>query len=202
QLLVDLSHEATNLDRRLGAEGILEENSSRINLTTRRTVDWVGRASEGCIFRWSRGGGDYSEIRIDSSGDLEVTVDGGSTTEVIESDAFTSSNNIVVTWSMEPNPETTGASDARRSEVQILNLTSGVCLIHAWAHEAEAGTDSGTRWFGSREEEDEDRDGLNGDTCCVRLCSGFHSSTATREPWVGLSSRLAFVPSMETPQDT
>lgn len=186
-LVDDISGEATDLTQ--GTTSGYETNSTRANLTERRTVDFHGdqidNTEAGYMFKWDRGGGDYSAMRF-NSGTIDVTVDGGSNWEQWTPTDLNGADEWLVVWAMEPNPDTTGASDARRSEIHAFNLSQGDYDVFTWTHEAESGTGTGTLIFGASNTSDSDT--IAGDVLDIRLSSGFHSSAESYETWVAQST--------------
>jgi len=188
QLIVDDSGEDTDLTN--GTTYGSESNSTRANQTSTRTVnmhvDTVDDTEAGYIWSWDRGGGDYSALYFDGSGNVVFTVDGGTTTYSFDPAGLTgTAEEFLITWAMQPNKDTTGAFNTRRSEIRVWNLTNGTYENFVQTHPAETGTDTGTMYFGNSPTL---TDTIAGDVLEIRLSAAFQTATETYETFVAQSS--------------
>jgi hypothetical protein len=191
ELAVDDSGEATNLTA--GMTYAYESSSSRANLTTRRTVDVVidhdDTVASGTLWSWNRGS-DIDRININSGDTLTLFVDGSSIiTHTIENVSATTEE-FVISWAMEPNPDSANSSDAMRSELHVYNVDQDTYETSVATHAAPtAGV--GDLVFGAQ-----DTSGTgdyDGTITSMRLSSGFHSSTEMYETFVSQSSAPTLV---------
>lgn len=188
ELATDDSGVGTNLST--AANSAYESSSARANLINTRTVDCHvdshSNTTLGYLWTWDRGGGDYSSLRV-SLGNVIATWDGGVTEEVFSPGNITgASDEFVIVWTMEPYPDSQGASDARYSELHVFNLSQSLYEIHSWTHAAESGTATGDLIFGASDTSNSNS--YQGDVLEIRLSSALHSSAETFETFVNQSS--------------
>jgi len=156
-----------------------------------RTVDvrFFGAGTDvGGIWRHRQSSTLGSTARLDIStspanGTLVCYVNGSSAhTYTIASWPASTQEEFVVCWATEPNPETTGASDAYRSELQIWNVTTGEHEHTSFTHAAFQSSPSGQMIVGAISTTGSiDYDGLISE---FRVSKAFHSAVESYETFI------------------
>lgn len=200
-LEVDLSHQADNLS--VGTSSVYEASGARWDFTT---LPWavdvalvMNDTSAGYLYSRETGG---LGIRLQATaGDIEALVDGVVVATVTPVDAA-NEDEQVITWSMEANPLTTGASDAARSELRCYNRSSGGYVQHVVTH-AMPSAAAATAIWGARTTAG--ADAFDGQLLELRWSVGrFHPASETREDFVALTAppTLVFESRREVPVPT
>jgi len=136
-LTTDLSQVGTDLTSSAG--GGYELNSTRAQLITERTVTvrWTATAAEANKAIFVHGKQDQSDmtwaIGTDGTGIIVGHQNGA---QVISAAAAVGAKDYTISWSMRANPLTTGASDAKISELVIYNHTNATIEIVQATHVA------------------------------------------------------------------
>ena len=199
-LVTDLSGEATDLTGVIGG-GATEDPSSRSNLTTTRSVTYRGdidATDTGVMWRWERSGS-HSSMRLDGTGDIDITTDSGASTESYTILNLSGTEDLVITWTMELNPDTLGfGPDALRSELHVYNLDQSTYELHTWTHAVEASDAAGALFFGV--EDTGGTDLITADTFAIGMSSAFHSSDETYQTFVTQSSTPTLIGAEFRPQ--
>lgn len=199
----DLSHQADNLTA--GAGWVSEADSARWDeATLPLAVDVVCTANStdtGYLYshenalaglRVSIAAGPVVEVRVNAVLVASVAVTG----------IAGSREGLVISWSMEANPFTTGAADAVRSEVHVFNTTDGTHFQAAATHEVPVNS-SGAAVWGARTTAGGNV--YSGVMTTIRWSVGrFHPAAESREDFVGLTAApsLAFGERREVPVPT
>jgi hypothetical protein len=191
ELAIDDSGEDTNLTA--GMTYAYESSSARANLTTRRTVDIViehdDTVASGTLWSWNRSS-EIDRINLNSGDTITVFVDGSSIITHSIANVSATTEEFVISWAMEPNPDTIDSTDAMRSELHVYNVDQSTYETSVATHAAPtAGV--GDVVFGAQ-----DTSGTgdyDGTITAIRLSSGFHSSTEMYETFVSQSSAPTLV---------
>lgn len=179
-LATDDSGLATNMTT--GSSSIYEASSTRADLIETRTVDFLSTFNDtdtGYMWIYSTG-----SMRLASGGVVDLYVNGSSVlSHTIANLTAATDEDIVISWAMEPNPLTTGASDAYRSELHVWNITLGTYESSSATHAQQTSPGAGVAFvWGARNTSDGSP--FTGSMYEVRLCSSFHSSTETAACYV------------------
>lgn len=126
---VDLSQYSTAL--RDGGGFWFEEHGDRWEVVTTRCVELVFTSETGDDAALWR----HDDQAILQSADLLIAYHNGAILGMVPIPGLTGApRTLLVSWSTEPNPLTTGASDALRSEVNVLNVTTGQYEKRVYVH--------------------------------------------------------------------
>jgi len=195
QMAVDNGGWETDLTVDTGV--LIESSSSRADLPGERTIDvriQTDTGDSGHLYTY--GNGSLST----SFGDVICEVNGSDIITYTVEEMGGSAEDFVISWAIEPNPLTTGASDAYRSDLWVHNIDQDT-WEHATATHAEStATAEDMVWLGSAPGSDQ----FTGVAYELRLCSAYHSSTETDETFSAVSSSptLAGVERIESPVPT
>ncbi len=199
ELATDLSGWATDLT--VATDVITEAASQRANITGRRTIDLrveMDNGDTGYVYRFGT-----VDIII-TTGTVACRANGAAAVSHTIIDIGGSVEDFLISWSTEPNPLTTGAGDAMRSELWISNMTNGTWEASFGTHAVQASQGAAAMTWGGRTTGSSIFTGI---IYAYRLSRAFHSSTETAETFVADSaaptlsgeSRLEFpVPTRDT----
>jgi len=78
----------------------------------------------GYLFTYESGGSG-ARLQLTTGGVIDAYVDGSSVAQVTVPDIDAGGDNVIISWSTEANPYTTGAGNAVRSELRVFNVDDG-----------------------------------------------------------------------------
>lgn len=144
----DLAQYLTNLTA--GTSSVYESSSARLSVSTSRTiVVEVSMTSANTGTLWHNPHGTSVErLEFSAANTLRIRVN-GSNIGTLAVTAPTGTDVCVVAWVTEPNPDTTGAGDAARSQIVHWNVTDGTHDRSAWMTHAAISTGTGTATWGA-----------------------------------------------------
>lgn len=157
--------------------------ASRFNVTAEWTVDvrfTANNADTGRLYNYSNIG-----LRLIAGGGIEPILNGGVLSGLTLPGIGAGGEDFLVSWSAEPNPDTTGAADAMRTELRAWNLTDGSYTKAVYFHAARTAGTADQIWWASS------TGGLNaltGRPYACRFSSCFHTATETYEELVAASA--------------
>lgn len=186
-LATDLSHQADDVS--VGTNSIYESGAqSRWNVTG--TACWeldvdMDNADTGYLYSYETAG---SGVRLElaSGGVVSARVDSTEITNITVPDLGPLDDRVVISWSVEPNPLTTGASDALRSELRAWNVDHSSYVQSVVTHAAPTSISTTAIWLarttgGSA--------AFSGSTTRVRFSAGrFHPASEAREDLVATTT--------------
>lgn len=194
ELATDLSQWSDSISTATNC--IVENESSsslvRFNHRTTRTVEisfTAASSDTGVLFRHRQTttGNSTQQLTLGASGLLTAVVnDSTANTYTIANWPGLGSATFIVCWTTEPNPLTTGASDAYRSELHIFQTDGSSYELDTFTHAQFQDSPAGRFLYGAQ-----NTGGFNafsGTILACRMCKFYHSPTETRETWVAQSS--------------
>lgn len=187
-LATDLGQRLTNLTA--AAPGAYEANSARTALTgagAGRAIELacsMTNASTGVLV--DHGTGASYRIRVTAGGVVEFRNSVGLIGSITAPGIAAGSQNYVIAWSTEPNPLTTGAGDALRSEFTVYGGAAGSETVErsAVTHATVAASSTGTFTVGGVYTGGALTLAFDGTITAVRISSRFHTGVETREHFV------------------
>jgi hypothetical protein len=184
ELATDLSQLGENATV---VSGHLEATGSKWQAEDYRAIEFVvdvGTSSSGFLFGHGTTVTELHNLEIDSS-TLTPTI-GNTAQPTLTIPGLTATpEECVINWSTEPNPLTTGASDAQRSELSVYNAATGEFATSQWTH-AAISTESATMYVLTDRAAGVD---YSDDCHAFRFSSGrFHTFAETREDFVTLTT--------------
>lgn len=148
-LAEDVSHQATNLT--VGTNCIYQSSASArwdVSAPAAWELDIDANDTDaGYLFTYEDSGNGV-RLEMSSGGVIDAYVDGASVAQVTIPDIDAGGDNVIVSWSMEANPLTTGASDAVRSELRVYNVDDS-SYAQAVAEHAEVSSATATAIWGA-----------------------------------------------------
>ncbi len=196
-LAVDLSHQATDITA--AARSVYEQNAQG-RWDTSGPAAWeldltFDGTDTGYLYSYETGGNGVRLV-LTSGGTITAYVDNSSIAAVTVPDIDAGGDDVIVSWSMEPNPLTTGASDAYRSELRVWNVDDSSYAQTVAVHAAVTSVDTDAIWLAS---DTSDSNFFRGTPNRLRFSAGrFHPASEAREdlvantsaPTLTLASRL------------
>jgi hypothetical protein len=189
----DLSQYLTNLTA--SGAGAYEANSTRSQITTARTVSvrWTATAAEASVVLMVHG----NNAQTDFTWGLATTAGGyfcAHQNGVIlwTSAAATAAKDYTFSWAMRDNPDTTGASDAKISEVVLYNhtdttLVEMVQFTHVVATSSAAWTLSVGGWWNGAALTNVPTNAPSK----ARISASYHPNVEVLEDWIGARTAYA-----------
>lgn len=131
-------------------------------------------------------GGQGVRIVLAANGVIDAYVDGSSVAQVTVPDIDAGGDNVIVSWSMEANPRTTGASDALRSELRVFNIDDSSYTQDVATHAQPTSVSSTVVWLARTSGGSA---AFTGTANSLRFSFGrFHPAAEAREDLVGLTT--------------
>lgn len=163
--------------------------ASRFNLRTQWTVEvriTIDNADTGRLYNYSNIG-----LRLSAGGAVEPILNGGVLTGVTIPTLGASDEDIVISWAVRPNPDTTGASDALITELRAWNITDGGSpAVARYTHAVKTSGNADQIWWASS---NAGANALTGTPARCRFSSAFHTATESYEAMVTASSAPTLV---------
>lgn len=144
----DLSQYLTNLTA--GTSSVYESSSARLSSSTSRTIVVevsMAAANTGTLWHNTHSAS-VERLEFSAANTIRIRVN-GSNIGTLSVTAPTGTDTCVVAWVTEPNPDTTGAGDAARSQIVHWNVTDGTHDRSAWMTHAAISTGTGTATWGA-----------------------------------------------------
>jgi len=195
QMAVDNSGWGTDISVDTGV--LVESTSARADLPGERTIDVRVQTDNGDSgYLYTYGNNSLST----SFGDVICEVNGSDIITYTVEEMGGSPEDFLISWATEPNPLTTSAADAYRSDLWIHNLDQDTWEHATATHAVASATGEDMVWLGSAPGTDQ----FTGVAYELRLSRAYHSSTETAETFVAVSSdpTLAGVERLEFPVPT
>jgi hypothetical protein len=102
----------------------------------------------GYLFTYEAGGSGV-RLQLAAAGVIDAYVDGVSIAQVTVASIDAGGDRVIISWSMESNPYTTGAGDAVRSELRALNLDDGTHYQVTSTHAGPSSVAATAVWLAS-----------------------------------------------------
>lgn len=191
-LSTDLSQRLTNLSS--SGNGFYETNSARTAISgtgSGRAIELaaeISTATTGVLV--DHGTGASYRIAVSAGGNVVFSNTNGTLATLAAPSVSGSLRDYVVAWSTEPNPQTTGAGDAQRSEFLVCDVATGGLAQTVATHASVTASPTGTLTL---------RGVYTGGLMtlnytstaavdAVRISSRFHTRVETREHFVSQTS--------------
>jgi hypothetical protein len=192
-LTTDLSQRATNLTAS-GAAGY-EDPSPRTALDgtgNGRSLEFTIEIDENHGGTLACHGRDIDadpayEVRLDA-GSIVLECDGSSVASLAVPNLGASVREYVVAVATEPNPSTTGAGDALRTEITIYDVTADEVAYATKTHAVYTVVTTGAFTVGGQWTGGALVDAFDGTITAVRVSARFHTKTETREHFVAATA--------------
>jgi len=148
-LTTDLSQRLTDVTA--GTSSVYETSSSRFNHGSPRTIGVrveMSSANTGTLWRRNTAG-NTERLSFSAANTIRIVVANATVTELAVT-APTGTDECVIAWVTEANPDTTGAGDAYRSRIMHWNVTDGTFTATPWvAHVAITTASATTAVYGA-----------------------------------------------------
>lgn len=181
-LAVDLSQQATDIT--VGTNCVYDDTDpDRWNV--QHPACWeldieANNTDSGYLFYYENAG-DGVLLRMTAGPVIEAYVDGSIVASVTVSGVGGTYERLVVSWSMEANPFTTGASDAVRTELRVFNVTDETYFHDVQTHPAITSAEATAIWGAS---DTTGFDAYTGRMIRLRFSAGrFHPATEVWQDW-------------------
>lgn len=202
-LAADLSHRASDLTA--GASHVYESGAQArwdVGAPAAWEIDTsVNDTDAGYLYVYESGGNGV-RLTMSAGGVVTARVNGTDIGTVTIPNLDGSGDRCVISWSMEANPLTTGASDAVRSEVRVWNVDEGGFDQLVVTHAAVGSANATAVWLASNAA---GGNAWSGRATRLRFSAGrFHPASEAREDFVTLTNApsLALDTRLEVPVPT